>query len=64
MTPWDEVVTSLNEQMDQIKTNLAEGGVGDFSSYKELVGFYKGIAWARQDLTSILKNRYQHDEGE
>ena len=39
-------------------------GVGDFSSYKELVGFYRGIAWARQDLTSILKNRYQHDEGE
>ena len=51
MTPWDEVVTSLNEQMDQIKTTLADGGVGDFSSYKELVGFYKGIAWARQDLT-------------
>jgi hypothetical protein len=64
MTPWDEVVTSLNEQMDQIKTTLADGGVGDFSSYKELVGFYKGIAWARQDLTSILKKRFHDDEGE
>ena len=30
MTPWDEVVTSLNEQMEQIKSTLAEGGVGDF----------------------------------
>ena len=50
--------------MEKLKTTVAEGGAGDFGSYKELVGFYKGIAWARQDLTTILKKRYHEDEGE
>ena len=64
MTPWDEIITSFNEEMVKITTTLAEGGAGDFASYKELVGFYKGIAWARQDLTTIIKKRYHEDEGE
>ena len=34
MNLWDEIVVSLNEQMDHIKTNLAENGVSDYASYR------------------------------
>ena len=54
----NEVVVSLNEQMDHIKTNLAENGVSDYASYRELVGFYQGLAWARNDLTNIIKTLF------
>lgn len=64
MNLWDEIVISLNEQMDHIKTNLAENGVSDYASYRELVGFYQGLAWARNDLTNIIKTRYHDEEGE
>jgi hypothetical protein len=64
MNLWDEIVISLNEQMDHIKTNLVESGVGDYASYREMIGFYQGLAWARNDLTRIVKVRFHDEEGE
>ncbi len=64
MNLWDEIVISLNEEMDQIKTNLVEGGAGDYATYKELSGFYQGLAWARNDLTRIVKTRFHDEEGD
>jgi hypothetical protein len=64
MNLWDEIVMSLNNQMEHVKTNLVESGVGDYASYREMVGYYQGLAWARNDLTDIIKMRFHDEEGE
>tara|TARA_R110000824_G_scaffold43088_8_gene126420 strand:+ start:4991 stop:5191 length:201 start_codon:yes stop_codon:yes gene_type:complete len=62
MNLWDEVVTSLNEEMENLKMTLAEGGAEDYPSYKELIGFYKGLGWARNDLTRIVRTRFDDNQ--
>ena len=58
----DEIVLSLNEEMENLKTTLAEGGAENYPSYRELTGFYKGIAWARNDLTRIVRTRFDDND--
>ena len=62
MNLWDEVVSSLNNEMENLKTTLAEGGAENYPSYRELTGFYKGIAWARSDLTRIVRTRFDDND--
>ena len=38
MNLWDEIVLSLNEEMENLKTTLAEGGAENYPSYREQTG--------------------------
>ena len=57
MEAWDEIILELNKELDQVKEVISEGGPSNFSEYKNLVGYCKGIMFARQTFTSIITKR-------
>ena len=62
MDIWDEVITSYNKEIENLKNSLASGNMEDYSHYKQLVGSINGIEWSRQQLTDIIKRRQHSDE--
>ena len=57
MEAWDEIIPELNKELDQVKEVISEGGPSNFSEYQNLVGYCKGIMFARQTFTSIITKR-------
>ena len=57
MEAWDEIILELNKELDQVKEVISEGGPSNFSEYQNLVGYCKGIMFARQTFTSIITKR-------
>jgi len=57
MEAWDEIILELNKELDQVKEVISEGGPSNFSEYQNLVGYCKGITFARHTFTSIITKR-------
>ena len=62
MDIWDEVITSFNQEIENLKNSLASGSIEDYAHYRQLVGSISSIEWSRQQLTDILKRRQHSDE--
>ena len=64
MDIWDEVITSFNQEIENLKNSLASGSIEDYAHYRQLVGSISSIEWSRQQLTDILKRRQYSDDEE
>ena len=62
MDIWDEVITSFNQEIENLKNSLASGSIEDYAHYRQLVGSISSIEWSRQQLTEIIKRRQHLDE--
>lgn len=56
-----EILKRLNERCAEISDHLARGVPSDYPSYREMVGKYRGLREAIEDVKEI-ENRYDKDE--
>ena len=64
MDIWDEIVLEFNKEIGKLQSSLGDGMAEDYSHYRQVVGSIVGIQWARDNLTSIYKNRLHMDYDE
>ena len=64
MDIWDEIVQELNQEINQLRVTLGNGSAEDYPHYRQVVGSISGLEWARDNLTSIVKNRIYMEEEE
>jgi hypothetical protein len=62
MEIWDEVVKDYNNELHKLTNILSEGNADSYSHYRQLVGHIKGIEWAREIFTTIIKRRMYDEE--
>ena len=62
MEIWDEVIKAYNEELNRLKMLLGNGTAESYSHYRELVGHVRGIEWARELFTTVVKNRIYEEE--
>jgi|TARA_R100000008_G_scaffold86378_2_gene79240 hypothetical protein len=63
MDIWDEVVSEINNEINNLRLIVGNGSAQDYSEYRQMVGTISGLEWARDNLTDIIKKRmYMEDE--
>jgi hypothetical protein len=50
-------------RQEEITEVLANGGVSDYSAYRELVGVIRGLATCQQEIEDLVR-RYKEDDDE
>lgn len=64
MVLWDELVVTLNKEIQELSKSLANGSAQDYASYRQIVGRIEGIEWAKANLQSIIRKRIHEDNEE
>jgi|TARA_R100000544_G_C2216489_1_gene54888 hypothetical protein len=62
MEVWDEVIKEFNQEINNLRLTLGNGGAEDYSHYRQIVGSISSLEWARNNLTDIIKKRTYGDE--
>jgi hypothetical protein len=53
----------IRARQDEITEVIANGGVSDYSAYRELVGVIRGLATCQQEIEDLVR-RYKEDDDE
>ncbi len=62
MTLWDEIQRKLNKEIEEYKNILANGGISDYYSYRDIVGRIEGLRQSQEILRDLLKNYLDEEE--
>ena len=62
MEVWDEVIKEFNQEINNLRLTLGNGGAEDYPHYRQIVGSISSLEWARNNLTDIIKKRTYGDE--
>ena len=53
----------LTQRIEQLSINLTSGGVDNMESYKYIIGQINALEATRQELSNLLNNKEQKNEG-
>ena len=62
MDIYNEVLQKIDEELNLLRINIANGQADNFANYKQFVGRIQGIEWSREVLKTILKKVYEGEE--
>ena len=52
----------IDEALNLLRINIANGQADNFANYKQFVGRIQGIEWSKEVITSIMKKIYEGEE--
>ena len=61
MEIFDKVLKTYDEELSQLKETLGNGSAEDYPHYRQLVGSFASIEWAKQTLKNVLKQTMEDD---
>lgn len=61
-TVYDVLIEKLEEAKTDSMQFLVDGGVKDFSQYKETCGYLRGLAAAQREISALAKINEDWDE--
>ena len=53
----------LTQRIEQLSINITSGGVDNMESYKYIIGQINALEATRQELSNLLDNKEQKNEG-
>ena len=53
----------LTQRIEQLSINITSGGVDNIESYKYIIGQINALEATRQELSNLLDNKEQKNEG-
>ena len=53
----------LTQRIEQLSINITSGGVDNMESYKYIIGQINALEATRQELSNLLNNKEQKNEG-
>ncbi len=62
MDIYNEVLQKIDEELNLLRINIANGQADNFANYKQFVGRIQGIEWSKEVITSIMKKIYEGEE--
>ena len=62
MDIYNEVLQKIDEELNLLRINIANGQADNFANYKQFVGRIQGIEWSKEVITSIMKKIYVGEE--
>jgi len=62
MDIYNEALQKIDEELNLLRINIANGQADNFANYKQLVGRIQGVEWSREVLKTILKKLYEGEE--
>ena len=62
MDIYNEVLQKIDEEVNLLRINIANGQADNFANYKQFVGRIQGIEWSKEVITSIMKKIYEGEE--
>jgi len=62
MDIYNEALQKIDEELNLLRINIANGQADNFANYKQLVGRIQGVEWSREVLKTILKKMYEGEE--
>ena len=62
MEVWDEVIKEFNQEINNLRLTLGNGGAEDYPHYRQIVGSITSLEWARNIFRVIIKKRTYGDE--
>ncbi len=62
MEVWDEVIKEFNQEINTLRISLGNGAAEDYAHYRQIVGSFSSLEWARNNLTDMNKQRTYGDE--
>ena len=62
MDVYNEALQKIDEELNLLRINIANGQADNFANYKQLVGRIQGVEWSREVLKTILKKLYEGEE--
>ena len=62
MDVYNEALQKIDEELNLLRINIANGQADNFANYKQLVGRIQGVEWSREVLKTILKKMYEGEE--
>ena len=62
MDIYNEALQKIDEELNLLRINIANGQADNFANYKQFVGRIQGIEWSKEVITSIMKKIYEGEE--
>jgi hypothetical protein len=62
MDIYNEALQKIDEELNLLRINIANGQADNFANYKQLVGRIQGVEWSREVLKTIIKKMYEGEE--
>lgn len=61
-TVFDVLTKEIDEEISLVADMLVQGGVKDYSEYRELCGVIRGLATAKREIQDLAKHQMEDDE--
>ena len=59
----NKVLRYLNNRLDALSTNVTSGGVDSMENYKYIIGQINALEATKQELSNLLDDKEQKNEG-